>query len=135
MSDLSTIVAAIETNLASITGLRTFDVFQGQVPTPAAVIELPDRIDYDQTFASATDGWTINVVVLVSRASERGGRKKLIDYLDGAGATSVKTAIESDVTLGGAAKTTMVREAKQIGRYTIDGVEYLGATFVCLVYA
>ena len=39
---------------------------------------------------------------------------------------SVKAQIESDVTLGGAANSCRVIEAKEVGVYTINNIDYLG---------
>ncbi len=135
MADVSAMVAGLETNLQTISGLRVIDKFEGNVPVPAAVVDVPEVIDFDEVFGRGHDRWEIPVVLLVSMASERAGRTKLYEYLNSSGSTSIKTAIEDDPTLGGAADTTRVIRAENIGHYIVSGIDYLGATFICEVIA
>lgn len=127
---LASIMAGLEARLATITGLRTFEYPPASVPVPAALVGFPESIEYDTTMARGADRWSIPILVLVSRASERTARTRLGQYLDSTGATSIKTAIEADKTLGGVVHTTRVVRASTIGSYIVNDVDYVGATFI-----
>lgn len=135
MARLSAIRDGLKANLQTIAGLRAHETIPDQVNTPAAVVGVP-KVDYDVTMARGADKVTIPVRVYASRASERSGQDKLDEYLDSTGANSIKTAIESDPTLGAAnAHVTRVVSAGEYGVYTIAGVEYLGVEFIVEVIA
>lgn len=134
MASMSAIREGLATNLRTISGLRA-DVVPAGINPPVAVVGFPEDIDFDLTYGRGADTWTIPIQVLVSRASERAGGDLLETYLDSTGASSVKTAIESDPDLGGVVDSIRVVRARRPGKYVIDDVEYLGVEFVVEVIA
>lgn len=134
MAQLSAIRAGLTANLQSIEGLRTHDTIPDQINVPAAVVGMP-KVEFDVTMVRGADKITVPVRVYASRADERSGQDLLDEYLDTNGATSVKTAIESDPQLGGAAHTLRVTTADGYGVYAIAGVDYLGVEFIVEVIA
>ena len=56
-------------------------------------------------------------------------------FLSSSGATSVRTAIEGDRTLGGVAQTTIVRSGSDIRSVTVGDSNFLVVDFDVLVYA
>jgi hypothetical protein len=62
--------------------------------------------------------------VIVQRISERAGQDKLDQLLAGTGSKSIKTALESDRTLGGLVNTLRVITAES-GTYTTGDQEFL----------
>ena len=126
--NVSTAMDGLGTRLATITGLRVFDFAPDSLSPPAAIVSLPENIEWDLTMARGSDRCTIPVYVLVGKASDRAARDKLAGYLAGTGATSVKTAIESDETLGGAVDSVRVMRASS-SVMTVAGQEFLAATF------
>jgi hypothetical protein len=66
--------------------------------------------------------------LLAGRVSERSAVPLLAGYMSGSGASSVKAAIEADVTLGGVAHSTRVLTADP-RPMTVGSVEYFGAEF------
>lgn len=117
-------------NLRTIPGLRVYELIPDNPSFPAAVISL-DRVAYDSTMARGADEITFIVTIVVGRADDRSAQTRLDTYLAGSGAQSVKTAIEADVTLGGAAMTCRVEEARNIS--TVDSL--LLVDFSVTVYA
>jgi len=71
--------------------------------------------------------------LLVSRASDRQGQIDLDGYLASTGAGSVRTAVESDRTLGGACKTLQVHHVDGYRLYTVGDKTYYGARFRVIV--
>lgn len=127
--------AGLAANLSKINGLRVYTVLTDNPQFPAALISL-DRIEFDSTMARGCDSIEFTVTLVVARADDRSAQNKLETYLSGTGATSVKTAVESDVTLGGSAFDARVTAAEQIGTVNSpDGSTYLFVDFAVTVTA
>jgi hypothetical protein len=127
--------AGLAANLSTINGLRVYTVLTDNPQFPAALISL-DRIEFDSTMARGCDSIEFTVTLVVARADDRSAQNKLETYLSGTGATSVKTAVESDVTLGGSAFDARVTAAEQIGTVNSpDGSTYLFVDFAVTVTA
>ena len=133
--DLNAVMDAIGTRLGTITGLRVYDYAADAASPPAAIVALPETVEYDTVAGRGADRVVIPVTVLVGKVSDRTARDQLAQYVSGTGAASVKTAIEggTDANLGGVAHTVRVT-ASRIDVVTIQAVEYLGATFDVEVY-
>lgn len=127
--NVSGVMDGLGVRLATITGLRVFDFVPDSVSPPAAVVSLPEFIEYDTVMARGADRATYEVVVLVGKASDRNARDRLAAYLAGTGASSVKTAIEAEDTLGGVADSSRVTEAR-VSVITIAAQDFLAATFL-----
>lgn len=134
MATIAQIRAGIATNLATITGLRTSATVPDQINPPVAVI-LPSTIDYDTAFRRGLDTMQFQVLAIVGRADERTAQNTLDAYCQSTGATSIKTAIESDRTLAGVIKDLRVTQMRNYGPADIGGTTYLTAEFVVSVYS
>lgn len=118
----------LATNLATISGLRTSS-FVPDNPTPPIAIVVPSRIEYDAAMSRGMDTYTFEVLVIAQRASERGAQDALDGYCNPTGATSIKTALQSDRTLGGAAFDLRVTDMSSYAPLTVGETLYLAATF------
>jgi hypothetical protein len=132
MATLSEIRDGIATNLATIVGLRTSGVIPGQVNPPYAVIT-PEGIDYHRAFANGFNTYNFTITVVVGQADSRSSQKALDAYCTPSGASSIRSAIESDKTLSGKAFDVMVSEMRNYGSTTIGETTYLAAEFTCAV--
>lgn len=122
------------TRLATISGLRVASELPDNPNPPIAIVNLRN-INYDQAFGKGLAVYTFVVTVIVGRAAERVAQQKLNDYLDNTGNQSIKTAIESDKTLGGAAFDTRVVSLDNIGNVQLSDATYLAAEFTVNVYS
>jgi hypothetical protein len=119
-------------NLSIIPGLRTSIDVPDQINVPIAIIQL-DNISYDEAFGGGLTQYNFTVTLFVSRASDRTAQRKLDEY---AFTTSgVKSAVESDKTLGGNAFDVRVVEMSNIGTVSLGEVSYLSADFTVNVFA
>jgi hypothetical protein len=132
MATLSEIRDGIATNLATITGLRTKGIIPGQVNPPYAVIT-PEGIDYHRSFANGFNTYNFTITVVVGQADSRSAQNTLDAYCTPSGASSIRSAIESDKTLSGKAFDVMVSEMRNYGSTTIGETTYLAAEFTCAV--
>lgn len=109
-----------------IGGLRTYAYPTDSIAVPAAVIAFPESLEYDQTYGRGSDRMTLPLHVLVGRVSDRTAQDDLGAFADGSGAESVKQVLENGSYT--ALDSLRVMDA-QFGTFTVNGIDYLGATF------
>jgi len=135
MASLSSIRSGIATNLGNISTLTVFGFVPDSIEPPTAVVGVVDSIEYDTSMARGADTYTIPVFLYVSRVDAQDAQDTLDGFLASSGSSSVKTQIESDVTLGGVANSARVVEADNYGVYSINNIDYLGCEFTVEVIA
>jgi hypothetical protein len=113
----------LKANLQAIKGMRVYDLIPSPAVAPAAIVGQLD-FTFDLNNARGLDQANLDVVVLVQRFTERTGQNELDKYLAGSGDYSIKAAIESDRTLGGACDTLRVTSA-EAGTYVSGDLEFL----------
>lgn len=129
---IAAIRAGLGANLATIRGLRVAETVPDQVNPPVAVIAL-SSVAYDGALAGGLTTYSFTVTVIVGRISERTAQRTLDAYIS-PGVGSIKTAVESDRSLGGSAFDCRVEALSSVGSVTIGEVTYLAADFVVTVY-
>jgi hypothetical protein len=117
----------------NIPGLRVAETIPDQPNPPIAVISL-ETVNYDQTFQRGMTEYTFTVSVLAGRVSERNAQSRLDAYID-PGSATIKTAIETDKSLGGKVFDVRVTDMSNIGAVNLGETIYLGADFGVVVYA
>jgi hypothetical protein len=123
ITNVSGVRDALKANLQTITGLRVYDQIPDVVVPPCAIVgQLDFTFDIDN--ARGLDQASVDIFVLVQRISERAGQDKLDLLLAGSGSGSIKTALESDRTLGGLVDTLRVISADS-GTYTSGETSFL----------
>ena len=135
MASLSSIRSGIATNLGNISSLTVFGFVPDSIEPPTAVVGVVDNIEYDTSMSRGADTYSIPVFLYVSRVDAQDAQDTLDAFLASSGSSSVKTQIESDVTLGGVANSARVVEADNYGVYTINNIDYLGVEFMIEVIA
>lgn len=134
MASLSELREGIAENLSKINGLRVSSFIPDNINPPIAIVN-PQGIEYHKAFANGLNTYTFVVSVLVGRVSERTAQNTLDGYCASSGATSIKSAIESDRTLSGRAFDLIVSDMRNYGSVTIGDNTYLTAEFDCAVQA
>jgi hypothetical protein len=130
---ISLIRQALATNLATISGLRTAAEVPDLPNPPIAIVALRS-VTYDQAFNKGMVNYNFAVTVIVGRAAEREAQRRLDAYIS-TGASSVKSAVESDSTLGGNAYDCRVVSMDSVGSLSISDTTYLAADFTVSVIA
>ena len=92
-------------------------------------------MSYDEAFQRGCSLYRFTITLLASRVSERRAQIKLDAYTSDSGSDSVKLAIESDKSLGGAAFDVRVTEMSNYGTVSLGEVMYLAADYAVTVYA
>jgi len=124
--------AGLGTALDTITGLRVFDYVPDSLSPPAAVVE-PLEVDYDEAMQRGLDFYRAFILVIVGRMSDRSSQDRLDAYVTGSGASSVKAALETDRTLGGACSTLQVTSARP-REVVVSGVNMIAYRFEVSIY-
>lgn len=132
--DVGAIRDGIATNLATISGLRTSGNVPDNVNPPVAVVFL-EQVEYDDAFRGGLTTFMFNIMVIVSRADERTAQNQLNEFISPDGTRSIKSAVESDRTLGGLVQTLRLRAVTSVGSTIISEQEYMAAEFSVAVYA
>lgn len=130
---LAEIRAGIGKNLATIDGLRVAVEVPDNPSPPIAIVQLTS-VTYDQDFARGMTQYNFTVSVLAGRVAERDAQRKLDAYIDDGG-RSIKTALESDLTLDGAAFDCRVFEMSNVGALNLGEQTYLACDFLLQVFA
>ena len=118
---------ALKANLQTITNMRVYDQIPDVIVPPCAIVgQLDFTFDIDNQ--RGLDQASVDVYVIVQRISERSGQEKLDLLLAGSGNGSIKTALESDRSLGGLVNTLRVISAEsgtyQTGEQTFLSYRY-----------
>ena len=132
MTNINGVRDALKSNLQTITGLRVYDQIPDVVVPPCAIVgQLDFTFDIDN--ARGLDQASVDIFVLVQRFSERTGQDKLDLLLAGSGSGSIKTALESDRTLGGLVDTLRVISADS-GTYTSGETSFLSYRYTLTIW-
>jgi hypothetical protein len=132
MLNIGPIRDALGTNLQTIPGLRIYDTIPDVVVPPCAVVGQLD-FTFDVDNARGLDQASTDIFVIVQRFSERTGQAKLDSLLAGTGPGSIKTALESDRTLGGLVDTLRVLSA-DAGTYSSGDQTFLSYRYNLVIY-
>src|SRR3990167_3760979 len=129
MAGLADVREGLMDRLATIAGLEVSDVWPDTVNPPCAVVlPGPDRVATPHTAFASRGSYYLQVIMLGPVGTLADGQRRLDDYLDMTGATSVLAAIEGDETLGGATEGLLCGEWQGYGTREANGVKYISAT-------
>jgi hypothetical protein len=120
-------------NIATIPGLRVAAEIPDNPSPPIAVIAL-NNVSYDLDFNRGMTLYNFTVTLIVGRVAERDAQRKL-DAFAGNGERSIKTAVQIDRQLGGAAFDVRLSEMSTLGALNLGEQTYLAADFAVQVYA
>jgi hypothetical protein len=137
MSSLAAIRAGLVTNLNTLkTTYRDMQIsaYVLSNPTPPVIWVKPTQgnvTEYHQAMRNGQETWSITVQAFVAAGGDISAQMVLDELLATSGATSVKAAIEADLTLGGATDDLIVRRCISYQEYQrADGSIALGAEWI-----
>jgi hypothetical protein len=124
--NLASVMDAIATQLGTISGLRVFGWPPGSLTPPAAVVGYPSTYTFDETYGRGMDRFTVPVVVVVGKATDRTARDALGAFVNGSGSSSVKAVLEAG-TYSAFHELRVV--SVEFDTYEIGATPYLAAIF------
>ena len=110
---VSDIAAAIETALQTIPGINTEPYLPDTFTAPIGLVSIKE-VEYHGAFAGGNVTHSFEVLLIVSRASDRAAALAIDGYMSQSGANSpysVCGAIEADPTLGGVVSSLIVEKS------------------------
>jgi hypothetical protein len=136
MSSVSAIATGLQTRLDTISGVRAYSYQPEQLNPPFAYPVL-NTVSYHQTMGmgSAMTQFDWTVYVVVGRWVDRVAVTNLDGFLSPTGASSIRAALEGDLTLGGACQDLIVASSANISALEQDDAEYLSVSFSVTIYA
>lgn len=126
--DVTAVMQGIGARLRTIPDLIVYDGPPGNMVVPGAEVSFPDEITYDDTMGPGTARADFMVLVLVSPVAAQAAPEVLSAFISSEGSQSVKEAVESGGTLGGAVDSARVVSARPLA-VTIGAIEYAAAEF------
>jgi hypothetical protein len=138
MAALADIRAGLAANLrAAISGVQVNEYTLSNPTPPCFEIDLAaEGLSFDAASNRGIVTMTMIVRLVLTVGSDYGSQRMLDNYIDGSADTDVKAAVETDMTLGGAAHTLRVAGV-QLRRWKSDtsGSLLYGAEWTVVVYA
>ena len=129
MATVAAVRAALVGALESITSVRWYDQYPGQIVAPAGVVRR-QVYSYGITFDGDTDA-TYAVTVYVPLTEVLTAQALIDTLLSPSG--GIYAAIETDPTLGGVVDYAIVTRATEDGLTSLSGIDHLSATVTVLV--
>jgi hypothetical protein len=126
VTDVSEELAA---KLRQITNLRVTAYHPDKVNVPAAFPDLPETVDYDQTYGRGLDAMTVPIIVMVGRVNDRASHEALQAYMDGFGPRSIKANVDSAAGNDYISCHDVCVQSCTPMIYTSNGINYLAAEF------
>ena len=120
------VMADLGAALEAVDGLRVLPYTERRVNPPQVMVALPRTYAYDATMGRGSDDLLMPVIVFVGQPDAESSQRHLSAYVDGAGATSVKEAIEKYPPT---AYDFAVVQDVQFLVMAVASVDYLTATF------
>lgn len=132
---LLSIIAGIDTRLATISGLRHDPFVADTVNPPHAVVAVPDIPEYRATFIRGQVDLEIDVYLFVGEQMDRASQASLAGFVDYSGSSSIPLAIEADRTLGGTVQDCVVKSYRNLTPEQVAGTGFIGGVFTVVVIA
>ena len=135
MADIAAIRAGIAANISLALGeSMQVSPYMISVPSPPCVYVIPDGITFDKAFVRGTDELRFVVRVLMPSTSDIGSQQALDLMCTTTDVTSIKNAVESDMTLGATVSWARVTDASAPKLVQHDGAPpYLSVDFAVQV--
>jgi hypothetical protein len=131
---ISQVSAALMDALSGISGLRTKD-YQPEAPQPPIAYPVLEQVNYHMAFNGGVVQMDYRVNVLTGRWTDRTAHALLDSYLANNGASSIRSALEADTTLGGVVQASIVSSAANLSSVSYGEQEFLEIQFQVTIHA
>jgi hypothetical protein len=126
--DIIAVMDEVAAQVDTIAGLRVSAFPPDSITPPAAVLDLPSEIRFDETFGRGMDRITMPLAVVVGKLDARSTRKHILPYFAGAGPKSIKQVVEAG-TYTTFDFVRVMADDDPFEVWTIAGVAYLAGAF------
>lgn len=129
--NLGDVLDELNARLATIDGLRVLTAENNTVHAPAALVTLPEAVNFHSTYGVGTT--TIDdlvVMVLIANPGERQAMTQVMPYVNEVGAQSIKACLEAPSPVPASFDVITVKSV-EFETVEISEVPYLAALFHC----
>jgi hypothetical protein len=130
---VSQVAVAIQTALATISGLRAYS-YQPEQLNPPIGFPVLNTVTYHGAMNGGLVTMEWNIRVVVGRYVDRVAHSTLDGYLSYSGASSIRAALEADKTLGGVVQNLILSQSANISALEQDDAEFLQISSTLTVY-
>lgn len=132
---VSAVSTALQTALATITGLRT-SAFQPEQLNPPMAFPVLTSVQYHRSFGvgASLNQMNFTIFVIVGRYTDRTAHASLDSFLSPTGTQSIRLAIEADPTLSGVVEATIVDTSTNISSLQSGDAEFLQISFNIVIH-
>lgn len=124
--NVAEVMAELGGALRTVPALNVHSYWAARITPPAAIVEFPEAITFDNSMGRGADRVTIPVIVAVANVDARAATEELGAYANGSGPRSVKALVEAfDFTYADSARV----QSAEFGVLTVAGTDYLACTF------
>jgi hypothetical protein len=134
-ASVSAVATALMASLSGISGLRTKNYQPEDLSVAPIAYPTIQTVTYHRAFGGGDVVMDWNVEVVTGRWTDRTAHALLDSYLSYDGASSIRAALEADVSLGGVVQTMIVQSSTSISSVSQGEQEFLGITFQVTVHA
>lgn len=127
------VMDGLKTRLATVSGLRAFS-YQPEQLNPPMGFPILNSVTYHRAFNGGDVVFNCSIVIVVGRYLDRTAHALLDNYLSYSGASSIRAAIEGDLTLGGIAQTLIVQSSADVTSLNSADAEFLEIRFLVEVH-
>lgn len=131
---ISQVLTGLKTRLGTISGLRVYDYQPDEVRPPVAFPSIT-AVEYHGAFGNGDCTYRATVQVICGRVSDRAAQLLLDGFASNDGASSIRGAIEGDLTLGGIIDTLSVQRSGSINFIKANEADFLTFDIEVIVYS
>jgi hypothetical protein len=132
-ASVSGVAIGLQARLATISGLRAYSTQPEQLNPPFA-FPILQQIEFHRAMGGGDVVMTWGITAITGRWTDRTAHDLLDGYLSYSGASSIRAALEADLTLGGVCQTLIVSSAANITALTVADAQFLQVQFTVSVH-
>ena len=125
---MTQIRSGLNTALSAISGVQTSAYMLDAPVPPLLQVMGPEVVEYDDAMQRGLDTYTVVVQAFAGTPEQQAAQDTVDAWLAPSGSSSVKAAVESDITLGGIVASARVVRANG---YRIYDLPHQGRTLGC----
>ena len=131
---MAQIRSGLNTRLATISGIQTSAYMLDSPVPPTIQVMGPEVVEYDDAMQRGLDTYTIVLQAFAGTPESQAAQTIVDGWLAPSGSTSVKAAVEGDITLGGVVASARVARANGYRIYDLPTGKTLGCEFFVVVH-
>lgn len=131
--NLADVFGEIEQRLRSIEKLNVPPIDSENISVPAALLSLPEKIDYVQAYQRGMSSVSIEFMILISRSNMRAAVKTALEFASSSGPRSVSAAMTMTPENPYTACDDVLIQSCEFDNVQVAGTDYLACVFTASI--